>query len=128
MHIKRIIGLIVLFIVVYPVISFSEDQNLSVSAAMRKIQDEVRNINKAFKNSDYFTTATHFMELAKWFKSLDSVDPGKGTKAEWDRIHEEIIKEFFIAIGACAVEDDEIISASLKKIMALQKEGHGLFR
>ena len=128
MQIKKTIGFIVLFIIVLAVLSFADEQDLSVAARMRKIQGEVRNIDKALKDSDYYTTATHFMELAKWFKSLESVDPGKGTKTEWDRIHREIIKESFIAIGACALGDDEAISESLKKIMTLRKEGHTLFR
>ena len=128
MRVKQTTGFFVLFIVILPVLSFSEDQDLNVARIMRKIQVEVRSINTSLDDNDYYIAATHFMELAGLFKTLEQVTPEKGSKEEWDRIHNDIIKESFLAIGACALEDDDAISEHLSKIFSLQKRGHMLFR
>jgi hypothetical protein len=125
---RKLVSIILFVMVLFPVFIYPEDAELNVASVMRKILGEVRDINKAFEAGDYYTTAVHLMELAKHFKSLEAVTPSKGEKAEWNRIHNDIIKEAFIAIGACAREDGEATSASLKKISTLQNEGHKLFR
>jgi hypothetical protein len=68
------------------------------------------------------------MTIARNMKSLETVTPLKGKKAEWDSIHNDLIKAAFRGIGACADENKEKVTAAVGEIGALVKKGHTIFR
>jgi hypothetical protein len=68
------------------------------------------------------------MQIAQEMKSLDAVTPKTGEKAEWDRIHGDLIKTAFKGIGACGEEDADKVQMYVGEIGALIKEGHNVFQ
>jgi hypothetical protein len=107
---------------------FAQYNRDAVVAVMRASASLIGEINTAANNRDFYVSATKLMELARGFKSLDALDPPKGSKAEWDRIHDELVDAAFRAIGACGERDPDKLKAELATIMALNKEGHSKFR
>jgi hypothetical protein len=107
---------------------FAQYNRDAVVAVMRASASLIGEINTAANNRDFYVSATKLMELARGFKSLDALDPPKGSKAEWDRIHDELVDAAFRAIGACGARDLDKLKAELATIMALNKEGHSKFR
>ena len=85
-------------------------------------------LNKAIGEGDYYTAAEKFMSIAQKMKSLEDVTPLKGKKAEWDSIHNDLIKAAFRGIGACGDENKQKATAAVNEINALIKKGHAMFK
>ena len=95
---------------------------------MRKNQELMSELGNAVKAEEYFIAAEKLIELAKTMKSLETITPEKGSKEDWDNIHQDLINAAFKGIGACADEDSETLKAYIREISGLIKEGHGIFR
>jgi hypothetical protein len=125
---QYIVMLGVLVFVLCAVQAFAAYDQAAVKAAMQKNASLYGEASKAAAEKDYFTAADKLMEIAKVFKSLDVINPDKAPKADWDRIHKEMIKAAFRGIGACADEDDAKLKAALDDLAKFRGEGHGMFR
>lgn len=124
----------ILFVILFLILNISlfsagqNDDEINIAKSMRDIMGVVRKINQNLDSENYFGTAQEFMALASIFKSLTTIEPPKGSKDQWDKINNGIVKESFLAIGAAADEDKQSIKAHLDRIFELQKEGHSLYR
>jgi hypothetical protein len=96
--------------------------------AMHKNQELMGQLGNAVKAGEYFIAAETLMEIAKIMKSLETITPEKGSKEDWDNLHQDLIEAAFKGIGACADEDSETLKAYIREISGLIKEGHGIFR
>ncbi len=125
---RYIVAVCVVVLMVCAVQVFAEYDRDAVRAAMQKNASLYGEASKAAAAKDYFTAADKLMEIAKVFKSLDVINPDKAPKADWDRIHKEMIKAAFRGIGACADEDDAKLKAALDDLAKFRNEGHKMFR
>jgi hypothetical protein len=103
------------------------DKDLVVGV-MRASGSLLGELNKAVGEGNYYTAAEKFMAIAKNIKSIEDVTPVKGNKADWDSIHNDLIKAAFRGIGACGDGNKEKVTAAVGEIGALIKKGHTLFR
>ena len=99
-----------------------------VTDAMRTLNKLLGQVKKATKEEAYFTAAETLMEIAKTFKSLDTITPRKGSKEEWDTVHGDLINAALKGIGACGKKDLQALQAALDDIIVFMKQGHMLFR
>ena len=104
------------------------EDHAKLQQVMQKAETLSWDINYTLQEKDYFATAKNLMELAQSFKSLESTTPAKGTKQEWDAIHNELIRAAFKAIGACGEENDEAVEFYTQQIAEFMKNGHGIFK
>jgi hypothetical protein len=107
---------------------FADYDREAVVSAMRTNGAMMGALKTAVAEEDYFAAAEAFMGIAQTTRPLLSLNPPKGSKAEWDRIHRDVIKAAFRGIGACAEEDMEEVGKHFGEIGALVGEGHGTFR
>ena len=107
---------------------FAQYNRDAVVSVMRNSYKLIGEINTAAKANDFYTTAVKLMELAEDFKTLEQTPPPRGSRAEWDRIHDELIQAAFRGIGACGERDGKVLQAEISKIMALNQEGHSKFK
>ena len=107
---------------------FAQYNRDAVVSVMRNSYKLIGEINAAAKADDFYTTAVKLMELAEGFKTLEQTPPPRGSRAEWDRIHDELIQAAFRGIGACGERDSKTLQAEISKIMALNQEGHSKFK
>jgi hypothetical protein len=127
---KRSITLIaaaLLLVALAPSLSAQYNKELVVQK-MRSNGALIGQLNTAVKANDYYTAALRLMDLAQNFKALEATDPPKGSKAEWDRIHADLIRAAFRGVGACGEQDLEQLKSEVGAIMALNKDGHAKFR
>ena len=108
--------------------AFAEYDKDLVVKAMRANVANLGDVKKAAQEGNFFTAAEKLMEIAKTVKSLDAFTPPKGTKEDWDKIHDDLIKAVFKAIGVCGEEDAKKLTTYLDEIGALMKQGHSMFR
>ena len=107
---------------------FAQYDRDAVVAVMRNSYRLIGEINAAANGNDFYTAAVKLMELAEDFKTLEKTPPPRGSRAEWDRIHNELIDAAFRGIGACGERDSKALKAELSKIMAYNQEGHSKFK
>ena len=107
---------------------FAQYNREAVVAVMRDSYRLIGEIDAAANQNDFYTTAVKLMELAEGFKTLEQTPPPRGSRAEWDRIHNDLIDAAFRGIGACGRRDGNALKAELSKIMAYNQEGHGKFK
>ena len=108
--------------------AFAQYNRSAVVDAMRTSYGLVQEIGKASGSQDFYTAATKLMELAQVHKGLAALAPPKGSKAEWDRVHNDLVSAAFRAIGACGERDAAKLQAEMGRIFALNKEGHDKFK
>ena len=108
--------------------TFAEYNKDMAVKAMQANAANLGDIKKAAGDKDFFTVAEKLMEIAKTFKSLDALTPPKGTKEDWDKIHDDLIKATFKGIGICGEEDKQKLNTAIEEIGALIKQGHSMFR
>jgi len=96
-------------------------------AIMQQVLKSFKGLNAKATERDYYSAAEKFMDLAKLFKTLETLTPPKGDKAEWDRISEGIITSAFKGIGACGAKDEAGVKQAIGEITKLSGEGHKLF-
>ena len=100
-------------------------------AVVSVMRDNVRllgEISTALNAGDFYTTAVKLMELAEGMKTLEQTPPPSGSRAEWNRINDELIAAAFRGIGACGEEDAKKVQAEIANIVRLRNEGHRSFR
>jgi hypothetical protein len=95
---------------------------------MRNSYRLIGEINAAAGANDFYNAAVKLMELAEDFKTLEQTPPPRGSRAEWNRIHNELIEAAFRGIGACGERDSKALQAEISKIMAYNQEGHSKFK
>lgn len=99
-----------------------------VVSTMRDNVKLLGEVNAALTAGDFYTTAVKLMDLAEGMKILEQSPPPKGSRAEWSRIHSELIAAAFRGIGACGEEDARKVQTEIANIVALRNEGHGKFK
>ena len=115
-------------LVMFAGFAYAEYDKDFVVGVMRANGTLLGEVNKAVGAGDYYTAAEKFMSIAQSMKSLEDVTPLKGKKAEWDSIHNDLIKAAFRGIGACADENKGKVTAAVGEIGALINKGHTLFK
>jgi hypothetical protein len=120
------IGVIVLLLITPQL--FAQYNRDAVVSVMRNSYRLIGEINTTANAQDFYTTAVKLMELAEGFKTLEQTPPPRGSRAEWDRIHTELIQAAFRGIGACGERDGKALQAEISKIMAYNQEGHSKFK
>jgi hypothetical protein len=121
-----VIALMLLFLITPQL--FAQYNRDAVVSVMRSSYKLIGEINTAAGENDFFATAVKLMELAEAFKTLEQTPPPRGSRAEWDRIHNELIQAAFRGIGACGERDSKALRAEISTIMALNQEGHSKFK
>jgi hypothetical protein len=119
------------FVVVFMMISahvFADYNKEAVVKVMRANGAFLGALKQAAQSGDYFAAAEALMGIAKGIKSLDAITPGMGSKAEWDRIHGDLINAAFKGIGACGEKNGEKLNKYIGEISGLLKKGHSMFR
>jgi hypothetical protein len=125
---RYVVAVCVVVFMVCAIQVFAAYDPAAVQAVMPKVMALYGETKQAAQAKDYFTAADKLMEIAKAFKSLEVVTPEKAPKADWDRIHNEVIKSAFRGIGACADGDDAKLQAALDAMAKSMGEGHKMFR
>ena len=128
MNKKYVVVVWVALLVLMATQAFAEYDKDLVVKAMKSNGASMGAIKEATKNGDFFTVAENLMQIAKNMKSLENVTPPKGSKDEWDKNHETLIKSALKGIGACGEEDADKVNQYVGEIGKLIKEGHGMFR
>jgi hypothetical protein len=125
---RYVIVLSVVVVVLFATQVFAEYDKDLVVKAMRANGAAMGELKKAAEGKDFFMAAEQLMEIAKNMKSLETMTPKKGSKEDWNKNHNALIKAAFKGIGACGNEDVETLNTYISEIGALIKEGHGMFR
>ena len=107
---------------------FAQYNRDAVVSVMRNNVKLLGEVNSALNAGDFYATALKLMELAEGMKTLEQTPPPGGSKAEWNRIYNELIAAAFRGIGACGEEDTQKVKAEIANIVALRNEGHRRFR
>jgi hypothetical protein len=107
---------------------FAQYNRDAVVPVMRNNVKLLGEINAALKAEDFYITAVKLMELAEGMKTIEQNPPPGGSRAEWNRIYDELIAAAFRGIGACGEEDAQKVQAEIANIIALRNEGHGKFK
>ena len=107
---------------------FAQYNRNAVVSVMRNNVRLLGEVNAALNAGDFYITALKLMELAEGMKTLEQTPPSGGSKAEWNRIYNELIAAAFRGIGACGEEDTQKVKAEIANIVALRNEGHRRFR
>lgn len=107
---------------------FAQYNRNAVVSVMRSNVRLLGEANTALNAGDFYTTGLKLMELAEGMKTLEQTPPPRGSKAEWNRIYNELIAAAFRGIGACGEEDAQKVQAEIANIIALRNEGHRRFR
>ena len=127
---KRSIAIVtaLLFLVVLvPTLSAQYNKDLVVQK-MRSNGTLFGQLNAAVGSGDYYTAALRLMGLAENAKALEATDPPKGSKAEWARIYDDLVRAAFRGVGACGEQNVDKLKAEVAAIGALMKEGHTKFK
>ena len=122
------IGLFIFIGLTTQILAHQGEDHEKLEQAMQSANTLMGEITYTLKKDDYFATAVGLMELAKIFKSLETITPAKGSKNEWDMIHGDLIHAAFRAIGACGDEDGETMRLYIQQIAEFMKEGHAIFQ
>ena len=107
---------------------FAQYNRNAVVSVMRNNVRLLGEVNAALNAGDFYTTALKLMELAEGMKTLEQTPPPGGSKAEWNRIYNELIAAAFRGIGACGEEDAQKVQAEIANMIALRNAGHGQFK
>jgi hypothetical protein len=118
---------VVVFLLITPQL-FAQYNRDAVVSVMRNSYRLIGEINAAAGANDFYNAAVKLMELAEDFKTLEQTPPPRGSRAEWNRIHNELIEAAFRGIGACGERDSKALQAEISKIMAYNQEGHSKFK
>jgi hypothetical protein len=127
---KKILIIVVLAVVVllFSTHTVMADYDAAQSKAiMQQVLKSFKDLNAKATEKDYYGTAEKFMDLAKLFKTLETLTPPRGGKAEWDRISEGIITSAFKGIGACGAKDEVGVKQAIGEIIKFRNEGHKMF-
>jgi len=122
-----VVGLVVMMMFAATQV-FAEYDEAKVKEAMKAAAGAMGELGKAAESKEFYTAAEKLMTIAQAFKSLESVTPEKGTKEEWDKNHQTLIKAAFKGIGACGEEDQAKLNAAIAEIAGQMKAGHGMFK
>ena len=107
---------------------FAQYNRNAVVSVMRNNVKLLGEVNAALNAGDFYATALKLMELAEGMKTLEQNPPPKGSRAEWNRINNELIAAAFRGIGACGEEDAQKVQAEVANMIALRNAGHGQFK
>lgn len=121
------VAAVIVLLLIAPQLFAQYDQE-AVVAVMRNSYRLIGEINGAADSGQFYTAAVKLMELAEGFKTLEQTPPPRGSRAEWGRIHNDLIDAAFRGIGACGRGDGKALKAEISTIMALNQEGHGKFK
>ena len=93
-----------------PILAHQGEDHKKLSKAMLAASALIGQSQNALKEKDYFTTAEKLMQLAQTFKSLEKIRPPKGSRKEWNSIHDDVINAAFKAIGECAEKESKAVA------------------
>ena len=125
---RYVLSVCLVVLMVFATQVFAEYDKDMVVKVMKSNGKAMGELKKAAEDKDFFMAAEKLMEVAKNMKSLEKMNPTKGSKEDWDKNHGTLIKATFKGIGACGDEDAEALNTYIGEIGALIKEGHGMFR
>jgi len=107
--------------------AFAAYDSAAAKAAMQKVAQHMKDLQANAAAKDYYGAAEKFMEVARDFKELAVIDPAKGDKETWNRIHGNLINAAFKGIGACGAQDDAGVKQAIQDLIKYRNEGHKIF-
>jgi hypothetical protein len=120
-----IVAALSLFIQLQP--AFAAYDSAAAKAAMQKVAQHMKDLQANVAAKDYYGAAEKFMDVARDFKELAVINPIKGDKETWNRIHGNLINAAFKGIGACGAQDDAGIKQAIQDLIKYRNEGHKIF-
>lgn len=108
--------------------SSGHDHKKPVHSIMHELASSMNLLKKAAKRRDYRKAGMELKKIAVAFKELDSVNPSKGSKEEWDAIHGEIIMLAGQGVEACEKRDWRRLNEIVELIEQQEIAGHFKFR
>lgn len=96
--------------------------------AMSENQAAFNKLKKAEDAGDFFAVADGLMTIAKNAAALSTMDPPKGSKADWEKLQKQLAKSAYKGIGACGNEDKAALDKALAEMASIETEGHNTFR
>jgi hypothetical protein len=127
---KKVFTFLVLMVFVFSLTqtAIAAYDGAQVKTSMETIGRLFKDLNTKVASKDYYAAAERFMDIAKFFKNLDSVTPPGGSQEQWESIHGALINSAFKGIGACGAKDDMAIKQSMGEMIKFRNEGHKLFK
>jgi hypothetical protein len=107
--------------------AFSAYDSAAAKTAMQKVAQHMKDLQAKTAAKDYYGAAEKFMEVARVFKELDVINPVKGDKETWNRIHGNLINTALKGIGACGAQDDAGVKQAIQDLIKYRNEGHKIF-
>ena len=123
-----ILSFLLLFFLGISVQIFADYDRNAVVNVMRSNGTLLGEVQQAAKSGDFYRAAQKLMAIAENMKALDAYTPPRGSKAQWDRNHWDLVKAAFRGIGACGEEDIDKLNTAIGEISGYIREGHSKFR
>lgn len=119
---------LVVFLLLGIATTFGEYNKDQVVSVMRENQTLVGQLQTALKESRFADAEKAFYRFAELNASIQPYTPPKGDKKEWDRVLGAFVSAAVRGGVASRSRDAVKADAALKELLALNKEGHGMFR
>jgi len=108
--------------------AFAQYNKEQVVSVMRENRTLVGQLQTALKESRFDDAEKAFYRFAELNASIQPFTPPKGDKKEWDRILGAFVSAAVRGGVASRSKDAAKADAALKELLALNQEGHKLFR
>ncbi len=115
------------FVMALPVAAQSYDRD-AVVAVMRGNGARLGTIKSAIAAKDIVATAQQFFDFGKGAAEMAKMTPPNGSAEEWLRIWSAFQDAAFKGVGAAGERDFAKMQKALDEILALNKQGHGMFK
>lgn len=125
---KKVGVALLVFLLLGIATTFGEYNKDQVVSVMRENRTLVGQLQSALKESRFADAEKAFYRFAELNASIQPYTPPKGDKKEWDRVLGAFVGAAVRGGVASRSRDAVKADAALKELLALNKEGHSLFR
>jgi len=125
---KKVGVVLLVFLLLGVVGAFAQYNKDQVVSVMRENRTLVGQLQSALKESRFADAEKAFYRFAELNASIQPFTPPKGDKKEWDRILGAFVSAAVRGGVASRSKDAAKADAALKELLALNQEGHKLFR
>jgi hypothetical protein len=125
---KKVGVVLLVFLLLGVASAFAQYNKDQVVSVMRENRTLVGQLQSALKESRFADAEKAFYRFAELNASIQPFTPPKGDKKEWDRILGAFVSAAVRGGVASRSKDAAKADAALKELLALNKEGHKIFR
>ncbi len=125
---KKVSVVLLVFLLVGVINGFAEYNKDQVVSVMRENRTLVGQLQTALKESRFADAEKTFYRFAELNAAIQPFTPPKGDKKEWDRVMGAFVSAAVRGGAASRNKDAAKADAALKELLALNQEGHKLFR